>query len=193
MKIAAIFGSPNTRGSSSELHEIFLSASERAGITVMRIHVYQSDIMPCTDCGICRTENRCIHDDDMNEVYEHIRSADALTISSPVYFSSLPGPLKNLIDRCQLFWEARKRNPNPPRKRPAYFLATAGSLYPQVFSPSLTIIRHFYNSLDFVFNEKDFFLLAGLDKLGTVPKESREKLVLAGNDFAQTIMNVFEK
>jgi multimeric flavodoxin WrbA len=29
--------------------------------------------------------------------------------ASPIYFNSIPGPLKNIIDRCQLYWASRKR------------------------------------------------------------------------------------
>ncbi|HOO72525.1 MAG TPA: flavodoxin family protein [Spirochaetota bacterium] len=183
MKIAAIFGSPHLTGFSSSLHEIFLSPAEEKGISIARIPAYTSIINPCIDCGLCRDESRCYFDDGMNSIYKQLRDSDGITISSPVYFSSLPGPLKNLIDRCQLFWEEQRRNQSPGGHKKAFFLATAGSSYSNVFSPSLTTVRHLFNTLNCSFNEKEFYLLPGVDDLDEVPESSRQAVLEAGKKF----------
>ena len=183
MKIAAIFGSPHLTGFSSSLHEIFLSPAEERGISISRIPAYTSIINPCIDCGICRDESRCYYDDGMKSIYKQLRDSDGITISSPVYFSSLPGPLKNLIDRCQLFWEEQRRNQVHDRRKKAFFLATAGSSYSNVFSPSVVTIRHLFNTLNCSFDENEFYLLPGVDDLGAVPEISRQTVLEAGKKF----------
>jgi len=122
------------------------------------VHVYEHSIKPCTGCGHCREKRECIFDDDMTQIYSQIENARLISISSPVYFSSLPAPLKALIDRCQLLWELYRREPDAGRKKTGIFISAAGSRYHNIFLPSVTIIRHFFNSTGIYYLENDFLL-----------------------------------
>ncbi len=187
MKLVALFGSPRHQGISSQLHEAFLAPAEEAGVSISRVFVYDKHIHPCTGCGLCRDESRCAHSDAMTELYALLRSADALTVSSPVYFSALPGPLKNLIDRCQLFWEEHRRIQRRPAAARAFFIATAGSSYPGIFTPSATIMRHFLNTLGCHFTEADFFFLDNTDDLQQQPAQALDSIRHAGELFLSNV------
>ena len=59
-----------------------------------------------------------------------LRSADALVVASPVYFSGLPAPLKAIVDRLQAMWVLRDRGGRVarnagPRRRAAILLASS--------------------------------------------------------------------
>lgn len=59
----------------------------------------------CIDCTICREKwGICIHDDDMNNVYEALRIAKIIVWATPVYYNGLTSKLKTLVDRCQMIF-----------------------------------------------------------------------------------------
>jgi multimeric flavodoxin WrbA len=163
-RICALYGSPRQMSLSSHLHDSFLEPFEGSWV-IERFRVYEMNIHPCTACGFCHKENSCIFDDDMNDIYRSIRTSDIISISSPLYFSSLPGPLKTVIDRCQVFWEESTRLENRSRRGRGYFLCTAGSNYPEMFAPALTIIRHFFNSLLRNHTESNYLLVSDTESL----------------------------
>jgi multimeric flavodoxin WrbA len=59
----------------------------------------------------------------MQEIYDKIREAENLLFVTPVYFFGLPGPLKNLVDRSQVFWN----HPLPKNKRGAVVMVGEAS------------------------------------------------------------------
>lgn len=173
-KALAVFGSPRREGNSSRLHEAFLA--ELGGVELTRLHVYEMDILPCTACGHCRGEFGCIHDDGMSGLYEAIGGCDLLSISSPLYFSSLSAPLKAFVDRCQVFWELSEREPEKIRKKQGLFIAVGGADYPRMFDPAVTVMRHFFKTIGCEFREEDCLLVRGVDGDETVlPGEALEK------------------
>lgn len=157
----AIYGSPRRDGVTSRLHDAFLSGLGGAGVTGYR--PYELDIRPCTDCGRCRDEFACVHDDGMSGLYAALRDCDFLSISSPLYFSSPPAPLKAFIDRCQVFWELGLREPGALRLKRGFFIAAGAGDYARMFEPSVAIIRHFFKTLGCEFSEEDFLLVRGAD------------------------------
>lgn len=59
----------------------------------------------CIDCTVCRQQwGVCVHDDDMNTVYEALRIAKVIVWATPVYYNGLTSKLKILIDRCQMIF-----------------------------------------------------------------------------------------
>ncbi|MBR1693510.1 MAG: NAD(P)H-dependent oxidoreductase, partial [Lachnospiraceae bacterium] len=58
-------------------------------------------IKACLGCFSCwsRTPGKCCLQDDMQMVIEKMLWADVMIWSFPLYYFSVPGPLKNLIDR----------------------------------------------------------------------------------------------
>jgi multimeric flavodoxin WrbA len=186
MNVLALFGSPHRRGFSSALHDMFLERLAASGCIVRRVHVYDEEIAPCIACGHCRERFECIHRDAMEPLYGPLLEAGAITISSPVYFSSFPGQLKNLIDRCQVIWEKNRRDAAPPERKRGYLVLTSGKSYPNVFTPSITVARHFFNTLNCACSEEDFFLLPDTEGMEGPPPESGARLAEMAVKFAQS-------
>ncbi len=60
----------------------------------------------CRQCegdgwGICRSEGRCIIDDDFPSLVEKIRSSDVAVFATPVYFGDLSESVRGLLDRLR--------------------------------------------------------------------------------------------
>ena len=100
MKILVINGSPKGKNSNTmRLTGAFLDGIGEAEIR--EIHVSNSNIAGCKGCFCCwsKTPGECIIKDDMQYVIESELWADVIVWSFPLYYFSVPGGLKNLIDR----------------------------------------------------------------------------------------------
>ena len=163
MRLLSIFGSPDPEGFSSTLHRELLKPLEKNDVTINNIYTYKASIGPCTACGHCRDRSECIFKDDMTAIYNLIRKADIITLSSPLYFSAFPSPLKALIDRCQLIWEERRRNSTTELSGKGFLICTAGSEYKNMFDGILTMTRHFFYSLGISFSGENSILYSNTD------------------------------
>lgn len=104
MKILAINGSPKgARSNTYRITTAFLSGLNRAAAdNEIREHcVSRIDIKPCLGCFACwnKTPGTCCIRDDMSGVIEDMLWADLIIWSFPLYYFSIPGGLKNLMDR----------------------------------------------------------------------------------------------
>ena len=62
-----------------------------------------TDIKYCTGCLKCEDEGLCPINDMMGNIRNDMVSAETIIFATPVYFDNLPGKLKTLIDRSNLF------------------------------------------------------------------------------------------
>lgn len=110
MKILIINGSPKgSKSNSYRLTQAFLEGMKRGisgrnrgeEVLVEDIAAGRLDIRPCLGCFSCwdKTPGKCCIEDDMAEVIEKLLWADVTIWSFPLYYYSVPGGLKNLIDR----------------------------------------------------------------------------------------------
>ena len=87
----------------SSVHRMVASVCEGArdaGGIAEHVRAYALAIRPCVACGPDATPGYCIFHDDMDRVYELLERAHAVVVGSPVYFDTVSGPLKLLVDRC---------------------------------------------------------------------------------------------
>lgn len=102
VKVLGINGSPRSYGNSIQALRLALKAAEFEGAEVSIINLYDYEIKPCLGCvsdDIMACTYPCPINDDMVKIYPKIIEADALIISSPIYWFGVTGPIKNLIDR----------------------------------------------------------------------------------------------
>jgi multimeric flavodoxin WrbA len=121
------------------------------------------NIQPCTGCLCCADGKACSLDDDMLSVYDAVTASEYLSFSFPLYFSSMPGPFKNFIDRCNLLWQQNRLGLYPALGQRGIVFATGGSVYREMFSPSMTVISHLMNSLGGKLDRDSSICLGGLD------------------------------
>jgi len=110
MKILVINGSPKGKNSNTYrltqafLEGIRLTMTKKGQQEALEIHeltVGRLQIRPCLGCFSCwnKTPGKCCITDDMAQVLEELLWADVTVWSFPLYYFSVPGPLKNLMDR----------------------------------------------------------------------------------------------
>lgn len=106
MNILVINGSPKgERSNSLRITNAFLDgirdARKENPPEIERLDVSKMNIGSCLGCFHCwkNTPGKCVIHDDMQTVLEKILWADLTIWSFPLYYFSLPGKLKTLIDR----------------------------------------------------------------------------------------------
>lgn len=99
MKVLAISSSPRTEGNSDVLCDQFLKGAKEGEHETEKINISNKDIAPCSACGLCQRDHKCIHNDDMEAILEAMIAADVIVLATPVYFYSMCAQMKLLIDR----------------------------------------------------------------------------------------------
>lgn len=111
MLIVGISGSPKKTKSNTRflLQQALESASEILSegkskyTTTHLLDLHEFNIRRCTGCDACVRKKPCpesVHD-DMPELEKRILRADGIIIAAPSYFTSVPGILKDFIDRSR--------------------------------------------------------------------------------------------
>jgi len=104
MNVLVLNASPKGEKSNTyQLTKAFLAgmAEGSQAVETRKVAVNRLNIRPCLGCFSCwnKTPGKCCITDDMGQVLENMLWADVTIWSFPLYFFSVPGPLKNLMDR----------------------------------------------------------------------------------------------
>lgn len=86
-------------GNSDTLCDQFIKGAVEAGNRVEKIYLNDCKINFCRGCGVCNTTHKCVQHDDMAEILDKMVKADVIVMATPVYFYSMNGQMKTLIDR----------------------------------------------------------------------------------------------
>jgi multimeric flavodoxin WrbA len=99
-KVLILSSSPRRGGNSDLLCDQFTMGAQQAGNHAEKIFLKDKKINYCTACGTCFNGNKtCPQKDDMAEVLEKMVTADVIVMATPVYFYTMCGQMKTLIDR----------------------------------------------------------------------------------------------
>lgn len=99
-KVLVLSASPRRGGNSDILCDQFISGAKESGNETEKIFLGDLEINYCDACDNCLENNgKCVKDDDMDEVLDKMISADAIVLATPVYFYTMNGQMKTLIDR----------------------------------------------------------------------------------------------
>ena len=106
MHCLMILGSRNPAGQTAQAADALLRGVASAGGTEERVTLPELDIQRCRQCdergwGICRTEGRCVIEDDLAGVVDRIRAADLVVFANPVYYGELAESLRGFLDRLR--------------------------------------------------------------------------------------------
>lgn len=102
MNILAVLGSPKTNGNTEAIMNEYLKGiQENSNSFLIKIvNVAKMKISPCVACEKCSSHGaRCVIQDDMQNLYDEIIKADAIILSSPIYWWHLTAQIKLFIDR----------------------------------------------------------------------------------------------
>ncbi len=118
-KVLVLSASPRKGGNSDMLCDQFMIGTKESGNLVEKIFLRDMKINYCIACEVCiKNGGKCVHKDDMTEVLEKMIAADVIVMATPVYYNTMNGQLKTLIDRTF----ARHKE---IRNKEFYFIVTA--------------------------------------------------------------------
>ena len=100
-KVLVLSSSPRRGGNSDTLCDEFMRGAMEAGNEVEKIFLRDKTINYCTGCSTCSRYNKpCPQKDDAAEILEKMIVADVIVMATPVYFYTMCGQMKIMIDRC---------------------------------------------------------------------------------------------
>jgi multimeric flavodoxin WrbA len=106
MDILIINGSRSLKGQTAQAAGAFMDGAVRQGATCQQSFLPRKRVERCRQCGddgwgICRTQGKCVIDDDFAALVENIRQAGAVALATPVYFGDLSESLRAFLDRLR--------------------------------------------------------------------------------------------
>jgi len=160
-KVLVISSSPRRGGNSDLLCDQFVNGSTEAGHPAEKIFLKDKKINYCTGCGTCIDRGKkCSQKDDMAEVLDKMVEADVIVMATPVYFYTMCGQMKTLIDRtCSRYTEITNKD--------FYFIVTAADDSKPAMERTLEEFRGFINCLDGA-NEKGIVYGTGAWNMGDI-------------------------
>ena len=147
MKTLVITGAARENGHTAKMVELFLNT---LGGEYTIIDAYRAEnIAPCKDCRYCWHKKGCSIHDGMDEVYRLLEGADNVVLASPMYFHSITGKMKALIDRFQVYWAGHVRNdmPEKPLRKGAILMVGGAPSFPNQFLGGELVLKHLLNDL----------------------------------------------
>ena len=104
MKVIGICGSPRMNGNSAAMLDAALNGAREQGAEVQRINLFDLQYSGCKSCFACKklggeSFGKCALRDDLTDVLRLVLDADAVIISTPLYFGETPGAVRNLFER----------------------------------------------------------------------------------------------
>jgi len=153
MKVLGIYGSPRKNGNSAILLDKALEGAESAGAEITKIYARDLKMAGCIECGGCDKTGKCVVKDDMQDVYPLLESADAIILSTPIFFYTVTAYAKALIDRCQAPWRKRMLTKTREQRKTydsgkGYLIAVAATSGEKIFDGANLVAKYFYDALD---------------------------------------------
>jgi multimeric flavodoxin WrbA len=166
--VLVLSSSPRRGGNSDLLCDQFVLGAQKAGHIAQKIFLKDKKINYCTGCGVCLGGKRsCPQKDDMGEVLEKIVAADVIVMATPVYFYTMCGQMKTLIDRtCSRYTEIRNKE--------FYFIVTAADSNKRAMERTLEGFRGFTSCLSGA-KEKRIIYGTGAWDMGHIKDKSAMK------------------
>ena len=143
MKTLIFNGSPKINGDTEAL---ILELSSHLNGEV-KIISSRNDIKPCNDCRYCWENIGCAINDEMQDIYPFIETCDNIVLASPIWFSSLSGPLLNMTSRVQAIWAADyfQNKPIPLKEKKGIIIIVGAQIETKNIptQTAVTIMKHF--------------------------------------------------
>ncbi len=98
--VLIISSSPRKGGNSETLAASFAKGAEEAGHKVETVYLREKNYGFCKGCLACLKVGHCVIGDDAVEIAARMHDADVLVFATPVYYYSVSGQLKTMLDRA---------------------------------------------------------------------------------------------
>ncbi|MDF2885322.1 MAG: NADPH-dependent reductase [Clostridiaceae bacterium] len=162
--IIILNGAARKNGNTSKLIKSFKEGAESSGNHVREFYLHNMNINGCIGCNKCKEamnkDNPCIQKDDMKDIYMAFKESDVVVFASPVYFWTITGVLKTVVDR--LYAEFSAFGNEASIKESVLIMTAGGDDYSQP--------TNWYQLFEKYVNWKNIGEVLGSDKI----KEARE-------------------
>lgn len=98
--VLIVSSSPRKNGNSETLADAFAKGAQEAGHSVETVHLREKQLGFCKGCLACSKLGYCVIQDDAIEIAAKMHDADVLVFATPVYYYSVCGQLKTMLDRA---------------------------------------------------------------------------------------------
>jgi multimeric flavodoxin WrbA len=141
-KVLVLSSSPRKGGNSDLLCDQFMKGAQDAGHDAEKIFLKDHKINYCTGCGTCLNGKKpCPQKDDMAEILEKMIAFDVIVMATPVYFYTMCGQMKTMIDRvCSRYTEISNKE--------FYFILTAADTNKSAMERTVESFRGFTSCLN---------------------------------------------
>lgn len=192
-KVLALMGSPRKNKNTDILLDYLLKGISILDYEINKIYLKDLDIHSCTGCDHCGRTSDCVFKDGMNEIYDGFDNSDIVIFAAPIYFNSINGISKNVVDRCQRYWSIKytlgqdyKRN----KGRKGIFLSVGGAHYAhKQFDGTLPIMDLFFKSINV--NYLGNYFISNTDKFSLENSKDIEKELFEIGKNIETIQNFY--
>ena len=99
-KVVILSSSPRKGGNSEALAAAFAKGAQEAGNQVETVYLREMQYGFCKGCLACQKLGHCVIKDDAVEIAAKMHDADVLVFATPVYYYSVSGQLKTMLDRA---------------------------------------------------------------------------------------------
>lgn len=104
--ILILSSSPRKGGNSETLAASFAKGAAEAGHKVETIYLREKNYGFCKGCLACLKLGHCVIGDDAVEIAARMHDADVLVFATPVYYYSVSGQLKTMMDRANPLFDS---------------------------------------------------------------------------------------
>ena len=105
-KVLIISSRPRKGGNSELLAASFAKGAEEAGHSVETVYLREKSFGFCKGCLACLKVGHCVVNDDAVEVAARMHDADVLVFATPIYYYSVSGQLKTMLDRANSLYDS---------------------------------------------------------------------------------------
>jgi multimeric flavodoxin WrbA len=164
-KVLILSASPRKGGNSDVLCDQFLLGTKEAGNQVEKIFIRDKKIGFCLGCDACKKNGgKCVQKDDMAEILAKIIAADVIVMATPVYYYTMNGQMKTVIDRTYSGF-------NDIGNKEIYLIATAADGSKEAMERTIEGFRGFMSCFGGMV-EKGIIYGTGVWNIGDVKKSS---------------------
>ena len=134
-KVLIISSSPRKGGNSETLAAAFARGAQAAGNQVETVYLREKQYGFCKGCFACLKLGHCVIKDDAVEIVARMHDADVLVFATPVYYYSVSGQLKTMLDRANPLYGTDYAFTR------AYLLATAAEDEPETVEGTVKAVQ----------------------------------------------------
>jgi len=187
MKILGLVGSPRVDGNTQKLVEIILAKTVEYGAETKIFNLNEMDIKGCQSCFHCKTtDGDCAIRDDMPQLFEEIKQADAVIIGSPIYFGQMTAQLKLFVDRH--FSQFGSDFESKIGKKDSVLVFTHGNPKSDLFKQYIDSTSKLFGFLGY--NVQDLLVAPGLRKIGAI--NQNEELMQKAKEIGEKLAHLKE-